>query len=136
MTLPSPLTTTFCGHSPGPKPKEVVSEAAYVLYYRRRDVPIGQDRIDDGPAPAIVVDPTETGRDASEISSNNTAQAGDDDMVVEGNDAGSAASSRTCSSPMGSVEVGQDQYSNEDDEFGSDNDGKAAFSRSEDYPLQ
>lgn len=24
-------------------PKEVVSDAAYVLYYRRRDVPVGQD---------------------------------------------------------------------------------------------
>jgi hypothetical protein len=80
--------------------KEVVSEAAYVLHYRRRDVPVGRDFVED--MSPMVCEHAETAKDSSEVSSNNTAQAGDDDMAVD--DARSGASSRTCSSPMGSMD--------------------------------
>jgi ubiquitin carboxyl-terminal hydrolase 4/11/15 len=112
--------------------KEVVSEAAYVLYYRRRDVPVGQDFIAEAPTPAIVQDQLET---ASDISSNNTAQGGDDDMVVESADAGSAASSRTCPSPMGSMDGGDDLYGNNDD-FETGSDDKMTSAGGDDFPLQ
>jgi ubiquitin carboxyl-terminal hydrolase 4/11/15 len=108
--------------------KEVVSEAAYVLYYRRRDVPVGQDFIAEAPTPAIVQDQLET---ASDISSNNTAQAGDDDMVVESADAGSAASSRTCPSMDG----GDDLYGNSNN-FETGSDDKMASASGDDFPLQ
>ena len=99
---------------------EVRSEAAYVLYYRRRDVPAGEDFcISDGQAPALVSDQPETGPESGEVSSNNTAQAGDDDMVVEDTDGRSAGSSRTCPSPMGSTDGGDDLY--EDDNERSEN---------------
>jgi ubiquitin carboxyl-terminal hydrolase 4/11 len=95
-------------------PSEVQSEAAYVLYYRRRDVPVGQDSICDGQTPdtvsQIISDQPETARDSSEISSNNTANAGDDDMIVEDTDANSVSSSRTCPSPMGSTDGGEETY--------------------------
>lgn len=76
---------------------EVLSEAAYVLYYRRKDVPVGQDLVDT--SSAVIVEQTE----ASEISSNSTPHAVEDDgsdiMAVDGD-----GSSRTCSSPIGSLD--------------------------------
>ena len=118
-------------------PKEVVSEAAYVLYYRRRDVLVGQDLINDGPSPAIVDDQNGQPRDSSEISSNNTAQPGDDDMAVEDADAQSAVSSRTCSSHMGSVDAADypDELRSNDD-FDPDVDERMASVNRDDYPLQ
>lgn len=87
-------------------PKDVVTEAAYVLYYRRRDVDVGQDPILESQSAAVVVDHGEPSRDTSEISSNHTTQADvdDDNMAVDGD-----GSSRTSSSPisdLGSVDGG------------------------------
>jgi len=91
-------------------PKVVVSEAAYVLYYRRRDLPVIQDFVEDIDGSAMVYDPLENVRDSSEVSSNNTAQAGDDDMAIDDGD----GSSRTCSSPMGSIDGEHDPASSGD----------------------
>ena len=76
----------------------VLSNAAYVLYYRRCDLRVGED-FEDIAASQMVYDQPETVRDSSEVSSNNTAQAGDDDMAIDGD-----GSSRTCSSPLGSID--------------------------------
>eukprot|EP00980_Cylindrotheca_fusiformis_P018509 scaffold6124_cov122-Cylindrotheca_fusiformis.AAC.28 len=68
--------------------KEVVSDAAYVLYYRRRDVPVGQDFVvENSPHSHMICEPVEDmARDPSEVSSNNSTSAViDDDMVVDGN---------------------------------------------------
>lgn len=112
--------------------KEVLSDAAYVLYYRRRDVPVGQDLIDDAVTAPMVCEEADTGQDASsDISSNNTAQAGDDDMAVDG--AGSAASSRTCSSPMGSFDGHNDDQPKTDDLVGFVTEPPAT---DDDFPLQ
>lgn len=81
-------------------PEEVVSPAAYVLYYRRRDVPVGQDR-------DIILDPkishmnceqAEISGEVSEISSNNTP------MDVIHNDTDSNASCKTALSPTESID--------------------------------
>lgn len=88
-------------------PSEVVSEAAYVLYYKRRDVDVDEGPIIDNEAAPIVVDQTEIHREAGyEFSSNHSAQVDDadddDNMAVDGD-----GSSRTGSSPisdLGSME--------------------------------
>ncbi len=81
-------------------PEDVVDEAAYVLYYRRRDVPVGEDRniILDAQMPPMVCEPADVRGEASEMSSNNTAQAGDMDMTLDDTD--SNGSSKTSLSPM------------------------------------
>ena len=73
----------------GVDPKEVVSDAAYVLYYRRRDVPVGEEFVMNlqtpgMPAPALIQ--VDKGRDneASEVSSS-AAMVGDD-MDVDDQD--------------------------------------------------
>jgi ubiquitin carboxyl-terminal hydrolase 4/11/15 len=110
--------------------KDVVTEAAYVLYYRRRDVPFGQDLIVETPA-TIVPDQAETATGSySPISS--IALVGDDDMVVE--DERSDASSRTISSPMGSMDGAADPYG--DDDFDAASDTKIGVAGDEDFPLQ
>lgn len=90
--------------------KEVVSEAAYVLYYRRRDVPVGEDFIENSvPSSPMVCEeedaPMMQGRGSSEVSSNNTAQAGDDDrnddLTMDEVDEGSGG---TCSSRVASLD--------------------------------
>jgi hypothetical protein len=53
--------------------KEVVSEAAYVLYYIRRDAPVGEDYVESTVVPPMVCEQEDTPRDSSEVSSNNTA---------------------------------------------------------------
>ena len=107
-------------------PKEVVSEAAYVLYYRRRDVPVGEEFVMNlqtpgMPTPALIQ--ADKGRDneASEVSSN-AAMVGDE---MDLDDADDVASRST--SPMGSVDDGDPIYgentyitSNTDDMFSSE----------------
>jgi hypothetical protein len=83
-------------------PKEVVLAAAYVLYYRRRDVAVGQDFFNiqasavRPPSYKIAFDKaTET----SEVSSSNAAMIDEEDtMQADGPDVGSR-----CTSPMGST---------------------------------
>jgi ubiquitin carboxyl-terminal hydrolase 4/11/15 len=93
-------------------PKEVVTEAAYLLYYRRRDVPIGEkfvvmlQTVPDSRDPSpIVIHDQERALDLDDISSTNAAKVDDedglevDDMSVNHDD----VTSRTAS-PMGSVD--------------------------------
>jgi len=115
-------------------PKEVITEAAYVLYYRRRDVEVGQDPILEGQSAAVVLDQSEPSRDTSDVSSNHTAHAegpDDDNMAVDGD-----GSSRTSSSPlsdMGSVDGGNDGQPKEDNAISFVPDPDADDS---DFPLQ
>jgi len=85
-------------------PKEVVSEAAYVLYYRRRGLPVGEDRdlIVDTQMSPMVCEHGDIRGEASEVSSNNTALAGDMDLTLDDTD--SNASSKTALSPMESID--------------------------------
>jgi hypothetical protein len=95
-------------------PKEVVSQAAYVLYYHRRDVLVGQEyalnlqtnvnRINPA-APAIIHDPLESkSQEPSEVSSS-AAMVGDDDDAMDVIDKTDEKASRS-TSPMGLVVAG------------------------------
>jgi len=101
-------------------PKEVVSEAAYVLYYRRRDVPVGQDRdiIVDTQISPMICEHADVPGDASEMSSNNTAQAGDMDLILDDTD--SNGSSKTALSPMESIDNNDDNVPNRIEDFAED----------------
>jgi hypothetical protein len=85
-------------------PKEVVSQAAYVLYYRRRDVAVGQDFLHNIQAsavrpPTIIQDRLDKATETSEVSSSNAAMIDEEDtMEVDVTDIGSR-----CTSPMGST---------------------------------
>jgi Ubiquitin carboxyl-terminal hydrolase len=91
-------------------PKEVVSEAAYVVYYRRRDVVVNDNFLEGLESPTIVIDHdiVDKGLTPSETSSTNAAQG--DDMDVEDlhttGETGSNVSSGTCASPMDSHDDG------------------------------
>jgi ubiquitin carboxyl-terminal hydrolase 4/11/15 len=84
-------------------PNEVVSEAAYVLYYRRRGLPVGEDRdlIVDTQISPMICEHDDVRGEASEVSSNNTALAGDMDLTLDDTD--SNASSKTALSHMESI---------------------------------
>jgi ubiquitin carboxyl-terminal hydrolase 4/11/15 len=87
-------------------PKEVISQAAYVLYYRRRDVqPVGPDFLANMQTssslrpPNVIRDPLDKATETSEVSSSNAAMIDEDDtMEVDVTDVGSR-----CTSPMGST---------------------------------
>jgi ubiquitin carboxyl-terminal hydrolase 4/11/15 len=103
-------------------PKEVVSEAAYVLYYRRRDVPVGHDsdynygNDQSFPPSPMVCEQSESQVDQnSELSSNNTAQAGDMDVILD--DMASNSSSSPSNNHADDLGVGifQDDQQKEED---------------------
>jgi ubiquitin carboxyl-terminal hydrolase 4/11/15 len=108
--------------------KEVVSDAAYVLYYRRRDVPTGQDflaqiQTSALPPPAIIRDNMDKPTDASEVSSSNAAMIDEDEaMEVDVTDVGSRSTS-----PMGSI--GDMHEPLGDHDFDTTGDGRT-------FPLQ
>ncbi|KAG7346450.1 ubiquitin carboxyl-terminal hydrolase [Nitzschia inconspicua] len=117
--------------------KEVVSAEAYVLYYRRRDVPVGQDKeyrivaAPRQPSPMIceTVSPIDQRSDAS---SNNTAQAGDLDATL---DDVASHSSGGATSPMGSIDQGPlhgDIFGDADDDDLYSND----IQTDDNFPLQ
>jgi len=85
-------------------PAEVVSEAAYVLYYRRRDVPLGRDRdlIVETQISPMICEQADVHGEVSEVSSSNSAQAGDMDLMID--DTYSNGSSKTALSPMESID--------------------------------
>lgn len=88
--------------------KDVVSSEAYVLYYRRRDVPVGQDKeyrvvTASRQASPMICETVSPIDQRSEASSNNTAQAGDMDTTL---DDVASNSSGGATSPMGSVDNG------------------------------
>lgn len=115
--------------------KDVVSEAAYVVYYRRRDVVVNNDFLDglEAQVPAIVADHMDSkARTPSESSSTHAAQGDDDmDVDIQQSDDYSNASSKTSpySSPMdgdeNSVDSPADYYA-----------GDGLVSTSASYPLQ
>ena len=113
--------------------KDVVSEAAYVVYYRRRDVVVNNDFFDELEAqvPAIVADHMDSKeRTPSESSSTHAAQGDDMDVDIQQSDDYSNASSKTSpySSPMDgdeNSEVSTDYYP-----------GDGLGSTSANYPLQ
>ncbi len=92
-------------------PTEVVSEAAYVLYYRRRDVEFGDDPIYDYQTADVVVDHNETSRHGNgDIWTSQLAQdehgVDDDDMAVDGD--GSSRTGSSLISELGSVDGGKE----------------------------
>lgn len=103
-------------------PKEVVSASAYVLYYRRKDVPVGEEfalnlQTPGVETPAIIQDPLDKMTDNGDEASSNAAMVDEDEVMDEGN-----VPSRS-TSPMGSLE-GVSQY-------GDDLD---AVAKSDDFP--
>lgn len=126
-------------------PKEVISEAAYVLYYRRKDVKVGHDYLDRLSFVSSLV-PDEKSGSPSEVSSSNAAQIGDDDMDVDRTtDADSHASTKS-NSPMGSIDGGDNndyggQLYNENEDslpFSSQSNIYSGSNKNtnNDYPLQ
>jgi hypothetical protein len=97
--------------------EEVVSEAAYVLYYRRRDIPVGEDLdvIVDAQISPMICERADAQGEASEMSSNNTAQAGDMDLSLDDTD--SNGSSKTALSPMESVDNNDHTVPNRIEDF-------------------
>lgn len=97
-------------------PKEVVSSAAYVLYYRRRDVSLGGDSLitmqmlDEKLPPAMRNRVIGRSGGGDDVSSSNAAMVDED----EGLDVDMASRS---TSPMGSIDGTADQF---DTEYGHD----------------
>ena len=86
-------------------PKEAVTNAAYVLYYRRRDVPkdsefsISTETPEIRRAPAIILENSDKAIGNADLSGSNAAIIGDDDnMDIDNVDAASRSTS-----PMGSA---------------------------------
>jgi len=104
-------------------PKDVVSEAAYVVYFRRKDVDVSDDFPRGLATPTIVTDNMDnnisTVRRPSETSSTNAATAEDMDVDLlephNTTDAESHASSKTSTSPMDSNEGGGSNLYGDDD---------------------
>lgn len=117
-------------------PKEVVSEAAYVVYYRRKDVVVSGDFLESIETPAIVADHFDK-KDEAQSDASSTGAAQGDDMDV---DAHSHTSSKTDSSPMDSHDGVDNNYVGSDNNFvGSDVYGSSYYEgtpSNSDYPLQ
>lgn len=93
-------------------PKEAVSDAAYVLYYRRRDVPTDQDFTlstatpEERPAPAIIFENPDKVNGGSSLSNSNAVIIRDDDnMDIDSTDVVSRSTS-----PMESVDGAEDLF--------------------------
>ena len=98
-------------------PKEVISDAAYVLYYRRKDVVVGEEFAMQMPTPAIsgpALIQAERGLDNSSKGSSNVAMVGDD-MDIDQDDAGSCLTA-----PMGSVSDQNDPLGMDDGLYSDD----------------
>jgi ubiquitin carboxyl-terminal hydrolase 4/11/15 len=124
--------------------KDVVSDAAYVVYYKRRDL-VFSDDLPDGLEAAIVTDQMDSRVRTPSETSSNAAQLDDMDVDIHNTDAESNASSKTCSSPMDSHDGGDNNFA-ETDTFGEGvdepNDGlyydhlRESSNTNENYPLQ
>lgn len=106
----------------------IVSDAAYVLYYRRRDVPIDQDfllklQTPDPPGPAIIADvpDSKVASTSSEISGSNAAVVDDDNMDVED----TCSHCTSVESMEGVDEFEQHTYHSDDQLPGDEEDGLA-----------
>jgi len=119
--------------------KDVVTQSAYVLYYRRRDVPVGEPFVvstltpGGEETPAIIQDPLDKIVDDSSDSSNAAMVDEEERMDVDDTD----LASRT-TSPMGSIDgAGDHQF--DDDNGGYDPPGGLGIARNkfdDDMPLQ
>jgi ubiquitin carboxyl-terminal hydrolase 4/11/15 len=112
-------------------PKEVVSSSAYVLYYRRKDVPVGEDFVlnmttPGMDSPAIIHDSLDKSSGVNEDGSSSNAAMIDEDENME---IDAELPSRS-TSPTGSIGSGGHL---EGRAYGSDE--KSAFA-DEDLPLQ
>lgn len=84
-------------------PKEVVSEAAYVVYYRRKDVVVKGDFLESIETPAIVADHFDKKDEEAPSDASSTGAAQGDDMDVDGHShSSSKTDSRSSPSPMDS----------------------------------
>ena len=129
-------------------PKDVVTDAAYVLYYRRRDVVVSDfDFLDELDAPVTVADSVADHMDSrvrtpSETSSTHAAQGDDMDVDIQHSDVYSNASSKTYSSPMDSHDGDTDNNYTDTDGFAEGTDyydsasGEGDGDKSASYPLQ
>jgi ubiquitin C-terminal hydrolase len=90
-------------------PKDVVSPAAYVLFYRRQDVQVGEDYPislypTSAQIPVIIQDPLDTPvYQQDEVSSSNAAMVDEGDMDLDN------ISDICRTSPVGSIDGGRDQ---------------------------
>jgi hypothetical protein len=121
-------------------PVDVVSDSAYVLYYRRRDVPIGQDSdiiVGTPPLSPMICEQTDASGEASELSSNsNSAQPGDMDLTSL-DDVDSNRSFRTAASPIESIDNSNQNLINCTDDFVSEfTGGTDKTTENENLPLQ
>jgi len=118
--------------------EKVVSDAAYVLYYRRRDVPFGQDRdvIVQTPLSPMICVQTDVTRASSELStsSSNIAQVGDMDLTLDDMD-NSNRSSRTAVSPIESMDNSDQNLTNNSNGFAEFVGGDENFPGENDLPL-
>lgn len=80
-------------------PKDVVTDAAYCVYYRRKDIVFDGDFVEAVEGPAIVADHFDKKEDETRSEASSTGAAQGDDMDV---DAHSNTSSKTDASPMDS----------------------------------
>ena len=108
-----------------------MSEAAYVVYYRRKDVVVSGDFLDNIEAPAIVADHFDNKEETpSDASSTGAAQGDDMDVDAHSN------SSKTDSSPMDSHDGDDNKYAGAD----SNHVGRTVYGDSlytpANYPLQ
>ncbi|VEU37710.1 unnamed protein product [Pseudo-nitzschia multistriata] len=96
-------------------PEEVVSEAAYVLYYRRRDVSVGEDHdiiIDTKTSPTNC-EHTDCPGEVSDVSINNNTHAMDLTLY----DSDSNGSSKTALSPTDSIENSDENIVHQSDDY-------------------
>jgi len=124
-------------------PKDVVSASAYVLYYRRRDVPINEEFVVNLQTASLqtatlqtpaIVDPLDKiGASSDDASSNSNAAMVDEDEAMDVDDDDTDMGSRA-TSPMGSIDGTGDQF--DDNEFDSSaGDGRDKKQRGN-LPLQ
>ena len=121
-------------------PTDVVSASAYVLYYRRRDVPIGQDSdviVETPPPSPMICEQTDASGEASELSSHsNSAQPGDMDLTSL-DDVDSSRSFRTAASPIESTDNSNHNLTSCTDDFVSEFTGSTdQTTENENLPLQ
>jgi ubiquitin carboxyl-terminal hydrolase 4/11 len=134
-------------------PSEVVSQAAYVLYYRRRDVPVGQDFeftvstpepivrppmiIQDAPGLAMVAsNGNKLNREPSEISSN-AAMIDDDEAMEDTTDIASRSTSpASVSQEYTTNKYGYGRFRSVDDDEGDSSERSSGNKTPSSLPLQ
>jgi ubiquitin carboxyl-terminal hydrolase 4/11/15 len=117
---------------------DVVSAEAYVLYYRRRDIPVGEDKEYCFPASprhssSMICEQVDSPMDQRSVASGNDTAVADEDLDATLDDAISSASSGAATAPMASEDNVAPQENSENDI--DDLYAKDSRERS-DFPLQ